>query len=98
MGEEGRPTEEPEAAAAEPAPADLESGPDSAPEVRGEAGRGEALRVVLAGVFFGLGWDGGVRKGGLGEMSWIVGWDGAIGGQFGDWDGCLPLWLLGNEG
>jgi len=41
VGEEGRLTEEPEAAAA-PAPADLESGPDSAPEVRGEAGRGEA--------------------------------------------------------
>lgn len=56
VGEEGRPTEEPEAAAAEPAPADLESGPDSAPEVRGEAGRGEALRVVLAGV--SLGWVG----------------------------------------
>ena len=37
-GEEGRPTEEPVAAA----PADLESAPDSAPEVRGEAGRGEA--------------------------------------------------------
>jgi hypothetical protein len=37
-GEEGRLTEEPVAAA----PADLESAPDSAPEVRGEAGRGEA--------------------------------------------------------
>lgn len=41
VGEEGRLTEEPEATA--PAtPADLESAPDSAPEVRGEAGRGEA--------------------------------------------------------
>ena len=39
VGEEGRLMDEPEAA---PAPADLESGPDSAPEVRGEAGRGEA--------------------------------------------------------
>lgn len=42
VGEEGRLTEEPEATAPEPAPADLDSGPDSAPEVRGEAGRGEA--------------------------------------------------------
>lgn len=40
VGEEGRLTEEPEAAAA--APPDLDSAPDSAPEVRGEAGRGEA--------------------------------------------------------
>lgn len=44
VGDEGRPTEEPEATAPGPAPADLESGPDSAPEVRGEAGRGEAWR------------------------------------------------------
>lgn len=43
VGDEGRPTEEPEATAPGPA-ADLESGPDSAPEVRGEAGRGEAWR------------------------------------------------------
>jgi len=38
VGEEGRLTEEAEAAA----PVDLESGPDSAPEVRGEAARGDA--------------------------------------------------------
>ena len=44
-GEEGRLTDEPEATAPEPEPADLESGPDSAPEVRGEAGRGEACSI-----------------------------------------------------
>lgn len=38
VGEEGRLTEEAEAAA----PVDLESGPDSAPEVRGDAARGDA--------------------------------------------------------
>lgn len=41
VGEEGRLTDEP-VAAAEPAPPDFESGPDSAPDVSGEAGRGEA--------------------------------------------------------
>jgi hypothetical protein len=47
VGEEGRPTAEPEATAA---PADLESAPDSAPEVRGEAGRGEAYGEVVSGL------------------------------------------------
>ena len=42
VGDEGRLTDEPVAAAPEPEPGDLASGPDSAPEVRGEAGRGEA--------------------------------------------------------
>lgn len=42
-GEEGRPTELPVAAAAP----DFESGPDSAPEVRGEAGRGEAWWYIV---------------------------------------------------
>lgn len=41
VGDEGRLMAEADPAAA-PAPADLESGPDSAPEVRGEAARGEA--------------------------------------------------------
>lgn len=40
-GDEGRLTDEPEATAPA-APADLDSAPDSAPEVRGEPGRGEA--------------------------------------------------------
>jgi hypothetical protein len=43
VGEEVRATEE-TAPAAAPEPEALESGPDSAPEVRGEAARGEALR------------------------------------------------------
>ena len=42
-GEEGRPTELPVAAAAP----DFESGPDSAPEVRGEAGRAEAWWCIV---------------------------------------------------
>ena len=46
MGDEGRLTLEPEAAAA-PEPEALLSGPDSAPEVRGEAARGEACRCRI---------------------------------------------------
>lgn len=48
VGEEGRLTEEAEPAPA-PLPGALESGPDSAPEVMGEAGRGETF-LVLVGV------------------------------------------------
>lgn len=43
VGEEVRATEETEPAAPAPEPEALESGPDSAPEVRGEAARGDAL-------------------------------------------------------
>lgn len=42
MGEAGRLTAEADPEAPGPEPGDLLSGPDSAPEVRGEAGRGEA--------------------------------------------------------
>ena len=42
VGEAGRFTDEPVPEAPAPEPADLDSGPDSAPEVRGDAGRGEA--------------------------------------------------------
>lgn len=41
VGDEGR-FEDPDAPVAVPEVADLESGPDSAPEVRGEDARGEA--------------------------------------------------------
>ena len=46
VGEEVRAMEETEPAAPAPAPEALESGPDSAPEVRGEAARGEALNYI----------------------------------------------------
>jgi hypothetical protein len=42
VGEEGRFKEDPDAPAAAPELGDLESGPDSAPEVRGDDARGEA--------------------------------------------------------
>lgn len=76
VGEEGRPTEEPEAAAPEPAPEDLVSGPDSAPEVRGEAGRGEAC-------FEDVSMELGLGDGMGGKVVWvrchlIAGWAVAI--------------------
>lgn len=49
VGDAGRLTDEPVPEAPAPEPADLESGPDSAPEVKGEAGRGEAYIKDLLG-------------------------------------------------
>lgn len=45
VGEAGRFTADADPAAPGPEPGDLDSGPDSAPEVKGDAGRGEAYEL-----------------------------------------------------